>query len=113
MRLVDIIRMAAMPLMFVGVLLQATRRRLIRTLQKAQAYDDRSAVALPNARRLQTWWRSRLEADGVLEMTSDGRYWIDRSTLQRHQASRRRRGLKIVACVLLGAAIILVFQLRG
>ena len=99
--------------MMVAVVLMATRRRLIRKLQTAQAHDERSAVTLPASRRLEAWWQSRLKAAGVLGLTADGRWWLDRPAWQRYQAARRARGLTILACGLLAGAIVLAVRLFG
>jgi len=108
----EVVRAISLPFALAGVLLVATRRRLVRKLQKAQAYDDRSAVALPASFPLQAWWQSRLKVAGVLKVTGSGRCWLDRAAWQQYRAVRRRRGLTIVACAALGVAVVLVLRLR-
>ena len=108
----ELARVVSFPFLLLGMLLLATRRRLVRKLQRAQAYDDASAVVLAGRFPLQRWWQSRLEAEGVLKTVHGGRYWLDRSAWQRYRAVRRRRGLTIVACAALAVAVVLVLRLR-
>jgi hypothetical protein len=106
----ELVRAFSYPLLVLGMLVLATRRHLVRKLQRAQAYDDLSAVALTGWFPWQRWWQSRLEAVGVLKVAHGGRYWLDRSAWQHYRAIRRRRALTIVVGMALGAAIMFVLR---
>ena len=106
----ELVRVLSFPLLFLAILLLATRRRLVRKLQRAQAYDHLSAVALTGSFPWQRWWQSRLKAVGVLKVAHGGRYWLDRSAWQHYRAIRRRRGLAMLVGMALGAAIVFVLR---
>jgi len=108
----ELARVVSFPFLLLGMLLLATRRRLVRKLQRAQAYDDASAVVLAGWFPLQRWWQSRLEAEGVLKTVHGGRYWLDRLAWQHYRAIRRRRALTVFVCLMLGAAIVALLRSR-
>ena len=109
MKLVDLLRAIAL---LIALLLLATRRRMFRTFQRAEAYDEASAIALPGLWPVQRWWQSRLKNAGVLRGTADERYWMDRAAWQRYRAVRRRRGLTILACLVTVVAIVFIVLWR-
>jgi len=110
MSILELIRAASPLLLVVAALFLASRRRFVRRLEKAQAYDDASAVAFPGSFPLQGWWQSRFQTAGVLKIADGGRYWLDRPAWQHYRAVRRRRGLTVLVCVVLGIAIALVLS---
>lgn len=105
MRLVDFLQPV---FMIAAVALLVTRRRVVRRFEKAEAYDEASTLAFPRPLPLQRWWLSRLKTEGVLKVTSDALYWMDRTAWQHHRAVRRRRGLTIVACIVTVVAIVFI-----
>lgn len=85
------------PLLMVGAItFLATRRRLIRTFQRANATGPAQAI-VPATRLLTRWWLHRLHRCGVLEVTPTGSYWLRQEAWQAYQATRRHRALFLVA----------------
>jgi len=102
----ELLRAATTLLGGVAFAFLATRRRLVRRLEKANAHDDASATELATPRAFQRWWRSRLESAGVLRAAGGGRYWLDAPAWKRYRDTRRRRALMILALGVFAMAIL-------
>ncbi len=96
--------------MIVAIALLGSRRRLVRSFERADATTP-AAAFLPPTRLLTRWWLHRLHRCGVLQATDDGAYWLRLEAWQRYRDARRRRGLLIFA--VLGAIVVLGAVLRG
>lgn len=108
MRMVDAARVLA-PILMIGVsVLLASRRWVVRTLERAGADAPERAVAPAARRPMDRWWLRRLERAGVLVPAAAGAYWLQRQAWADYRAARRRRGLAVAsAIVALGALFLL------
>jgi hypothetical protein len=108
MRTVDVVRVLA-PLLMIGTsVLLASRRRVVRTFDRANADAPERAVAPASRRPMDGWWLRRLERAGVLVPAAAGAYWLRRQVWADYRAARRRRGLAIAAAlVALGSLFLL------
>src|SRR4030095_9099510 len=97
MRAVDILRMLAPVLGATSALLLATRRRLIRTFEQADATSAARAIAVTPSPPLGAWWLKRLEQSGVIVSTAAGTRWLNHDAWESYRAVRRRRALTIAA----------------
>ena len=108
MRTVDAARLLA-PIAMIGVsVLLASRRRVVRTFERANADAPERAIAAGPPRRMDGWWLRRLERAGVLAAAPGGTYWIRWQAWADYGAARRRRGIALAAAVIaLGALYLL------
>jgi len=106
-RNVEIVQGLSPVLSLVAVALLATRRRLIERLRGSGATGPASATSLSGASAPARWWTRRLLGAGVIGASADGRYWLIEEQWQRYRAARRRRALTIVACLLIGLALMI------
>jgi len=100
---------AALPFLMAGLVFRARGRRLLRTLRRAHAFDAASAMTMERPSGLTGFWQSRFASEGILQTTADGRWWIDLEGWRKHRAARRRRGLTIVACMVVAILLAVVF----
>jgi Mn-dependent DtxR family transcriptional regulator len=108
MRTVEVVGTLA-PLLSAGsVLLLATRRRLIRTFEQAEATSASRAIHIQPRRPLGPWWLHKLQRHGVVIATPAGTYWLNQDGWRAYHAIRRRRGLLVVAVVLVLGAVYLL-----
>ena len=114
MRLVDFLRSLAPLLMAPGIILLASRKRVVRHFESGRAFDATSAIAPPASRfPLIRWWVGRFERAGVLHRTSDDRRWLDQDAWRHYHNVRRRRALILVGCALALSAIAFYLSNRG
>lgn len=108
MRTVDFMRVLA-PIAMIGVsVVLASRRRVIRTFERAAADAPDRATSPGRLRPMDAWWLRRLERAGVLAATPGEAYWIRRQAWADYRAARRRRGIAIAGAVIaLGALYLL------
>lgn len=112
MRPVEVLQSIGAVCYVIAIVMVATRRRIVRNLERAHAFDENTAIVVDTSRPWRGFMRKRLEADGVLRAVADGRYWLDREAWQHRRAARRRRGLTIAACIfLIGGLIVAVIIL--
>jgi len=108
MRTVEVLGMFAPVLSAGSILLLATRRRLIRTFEQAGATSARQAIHVKPRRPLGPFWLHKLQRHGVVVATPAGTYWLNQDAWHTYQAIRRRRGLLVVAVVLVLGAVFLL-----
>ena len=110
MRPVEVVQTIGFVLWFLVMMMVAIRKRFLRTLERADAFDNQSAIELPTAKPWKRFVRDRLVGSGAIGETADGRYWLDRDRAAVLHRIRRRRGLTAVAIIfaLGGLAFVLV-----
>jgi hypothetical protein len=97
------------------IALLASRRRLIRQFDRADAYTASGAIPLVRSSALHALWLSRLGRAQVIRSEIPDRYWLDRAAWLQYRDTRRRRGiviLLILATVLLGLLGLGIFRPR-
>jgi hypothetical protein len=109
----DLLRIVSPAVMALAAGLIASRKRLVRHFERAEAFDSTAAVQLPSRRPFQGWWLARLTSSQVLRPGEDGRYWVDQRAWRAYRAVRRRRALLLIAAVLLLWAGYLVVHAVG
>lgn len=110
MRLVELLRSLAPGVLAVLVPVLLSRRRLIRTLERAGATSRESATTVRLGGPLGRWWLKRLTLLGVVQECEDGNHWIDLDALAAYRSARRRRALTIVIVILLSMTLLAVLS---
>ncbi len=77
----------------------ASRRRIIDTFLSARALSPETAIAFDPDRQLVSRMAARMEAEGVLLRTADGRWWMDEAAMQTSRVRRVRRLAILMALV--------------
>lgn len=77
----------------------ASRRRIIDTFLSAGALSPETAIAFDPDRQLLSRMAARMEADGVLRRTADGRLWMDEAAMRVSRTRRVRRLAILLALV--------------
>ena len=89
-----------------------TRRRLVRPLHTAAAFDAGTARVLSLRSPLARWWHDRMVRAGVIRTTPTGASWLDREAWARYRAVRRRR-VAVVLVVLIVGLVGLALRVLG
>ena len=111
MRPVEIVQIVGLVVWFCVMMLVSIRKRTERSLHRAGAFDEPSAIALETVKPWKRWVRARMKESGVIVETADGRFWLDRAKAAEQLKVRRRRGLTAVAIVVvLGALLFVLVQ---
>jgi len=85
------------------------RRRVVGAFRDAHAFDPKSAIGYQPERRLQARWFERLQQNGAIVPTGDGRYYLNVEALERSDAQRRKRAAVALGVVgLAGLAVLLL-----
>jgi hypothetical protein len=108
MRPVELFQALAPIPMAIALGLLASRRRVIRAFERAEALHPSRAIAPPSYRLLGNWWLRRLLAAGVLQESPAGRWWLHEETWRAYRSVRRRRGLTLVAIALTLLALLVI-----
>lgn len=113
--LTDALRIASPTFMVAVIALLASRRRLIRQFERADAYGASAAIPLARSSPLHALWLSRLGRARVICSETPERYWLDRNAWLQYRDSRRRRGIVILLVLATGLLAMLglgVFRSR-
>ena len=110
MRLVDLLRMAGPALLIVLAPILVSRRRLIRSFQRAGATSPESAITPCLGGPIGRWWLTRLVRDGVLQMTPDGAHWLEPGAWTVYRSIRRRRAVTVLIVAILSVMLIAVLN---
>jgi len=101
MRTVEWVRLAAVAGAAITAVLVASRGRLVRSLETAEAFKPDRAIQVAPRSPLGRFWLGRLVGAGVLQATPTGSYWLRRESWAVYRATRRRRALLIVIFLLM------------
>ena len=112
MRLVDVLRSLSPVFLAVLAPILVSRRRLIRSFERAGATSPASAITVQLGGPLGRWWLSRLTRLRVLGSTPDGSHWVDLHALAAYRSVRRRRAVTIFIVILLSMTLLAVLS-RG
>jgi hypothetical protein len=110
-RLVDLLRGAGPVLLVLLAPILITRRRLIRSFQRASATSPESAITPSLGSPIGRWWLKRLARDGVLRMTPDGAHWLEPGAWAVYRSNRRRAVTILI--VIFTAVMLIAVLARG
>jgi hypothetical protein len=112
MRLVEILRGLSPVFLALLVPILVSRRRLIRSFERAAATSPEAAITPSLGSPIRRWWLKRLAREGVLRSTSDGTHWLERGAWSTYRSVRRRRALVVFIVILLSMTLIALLN-RG
>ena len=90
------LRALSVILLVLAIALIASRRRLIRVLEREGADSPQDAVRPPSTRLLTRLWTARLAKAGVIRRTGENRIWVDRVAWRKYRQTRQQRLLMAV-----------------
>jgi hypothetical protein len=110
MRLVDLLRGSSPVVLALLAPILLTRRRLIRSFERASATSPESAIPPHLHSPVGRWWLRRLAREGVLRPGPGGTHWLEPETWRSYRSIRRRRALTVLIVILLSTALIAVLN---